>query len=289
MKITMLRTAISLTLVLASKYAAAFDLTPGDYVHLPEGTLAWVHYAIYATGSQFKDKDGNKIADSSDRLVLGIERAVYYDHTNGVDWAVQAVLPFGKISDAKIGGYDLSRNSGIGDLTLGGAVWAMHSTEPTGTTLGFTSFITLPTGAYHPLEASLGSGAVTLTQQIGFSQGLGRGFRLDTSADVNFRFDHTNDGIKVSHDSSYQAQLYLGYNFTPATALSFGYSGTFGGKTTLNGIDSGTRTREDQLRIFASTFLAPTVQIQGMVGTDLDVRGGFQQDLVFQLRIATLF
>ncbi|NWA28593.1 transporter [Pseudomonas gingeri] len=289
MKITTFRTAICLTLVLGSEHAAALDLAPGDYVHLPAGTVALVHYANYATGSQFKDKNGNEVPDSSDRLVLGIERALYYGETNGIDWAVQAVLPFGKITDARIGGSELPRNNGVGDLTLGAAVWAMHSTDPTGTTLGFTSYITLPTGTYHPLQASLGSGAVALTQQIGFSQGLGHGFKLDASADANFRFDHTNDGIQVSHDPNYQLQSYLSYNLTPATALSFGYSGTFGGKTTLNGIDSGTRTREDQLRVFASTFVAPTVQIQGMVGTDINVRGGFQQDLILQLRVATLF
>lgn len=269
--------------------AAALDLSPGDYIHLPDGSIVLVSYLNYTKADSFKDQDGRNVPGSEAEIASGVQRALYYGTTSGgLEWAVQAILPFGSIS-AEIGGADLPTENGVGDLTLGAGVWLMSSQEPTGTTLGFTSYLTLPTGNYDPFKPSIGAGAYALAEQVGLSQGLGYGFVLDLSADVQYRFDHTDNGIEVSQDPFYQVQSYLRYNFSPTTSVSAGYSGTFGGKVSYNGVDSGGRVREDQLRLFASTFVAPTVQLQGMVGTTVNVKAGFEQDIVSQLRIVKLF
>ena len=269
--------------------AMALDLSPNDYVHLPDGTFVLVNYFNYVEGDTFRDKDGNKIPGSKDRLAFGIERLVYYGETDsGFEWAMQAVMPYGSIN-ARIGGVDADTENGTSDLTLGTAFWAMSSNEPTGTTLGSSTYLILPVGQYDPLKPSMGAGAVGIVEQIGLQQGLGNGFVLDLAGDIHYRFDHTDNGIEVSQKPIYQIQAFLRYNINEAASISFGYSGLFGGKQTYNGFDTGLSTREDQFRLYATTFVSPTIQLQGMVGTDVYAKGGFQQDLVTQLRIVKLF
>lgn len=283
------RAALALCIALGSGSVHALDLSPNDYIHLPDGSIVLVNYAYYVKGDSFVDTNGNRVPNSGEELAYGVARALYYGSTGGVLWATQAILPYGKVVNAHIGGVDLPTASGIGDLTLSGAFWALYSTEPTGTILGFSTYLMLPTGAYDPFKASIGSGAVSLTEQIGLSQGLGSGFVLDAGADASVHFGHTNDGIFVKQYPTYQLQSYLRYNFTPTTTMSFGCSATFGGRTTFDGIDAQSRSTEYQLRLFATTFVAPTVQLQGMLGRDVSVKGTFRQNFVSQVRVAFLF
>lgn len=78
-------------------------------------------------------------------------------------------------------------------------------------------------------------------------------------------------------------------NFGERISLAAGYSGLFGGASSVNGADDGGRTRADQIRLFGSVFATPTLQIQGMIGTDLHASGGFRQDLNAELRLLAIF
>jgi len=49
------------------------------------------------------------------------------------------------------------------------------------------------------------------------------------------------------------------------------------------------RTRRDQVRLYANTFLTPTVQLQGMLAKDIEVDGGFKSSSVIELRLLKLF
>ncbi len=198
------------------------------------------------------------------------------------------ILPIGKL-DARIGGVDQPISDGFGDLTLGATVYPIHSNEPTGTTLGFSTFIAAPTGAFDPNRVSLGSGTWTFTPQIGLQQGLGNGFFFDAYADVAIQLDHKEDGREFSRKPSSELQAYLRYQFDQKTSVSFGYAGLFGGEGEVNGVKTGLQTRSDQLRLFANTFVLPDVQLQGMVGTDIGGKGGFEQNFVAQIRLLKVF
>jgi len=274
--------------------AAAIDIMPGDYTVLPSGTNLALLYGQYTTSSKLKVDGVGSIPDSKLGTAVGIARYVHFDTFAGVPVAVQAFIPFGGFTDARIGGFDLRTKDGLGDLTMGFTFWPVSSADPRGTTIGITSYVTLPSGSFGGTPgttgtASLGSGTTTFTPQIGLIQGLGNGFFLDASADVAIRSDFTDFGFNYSRDPSYQAQAYLRYQFSKTTNVSFGYSGLFGGKDFVNGTYTGTKTRSDQLRLFASTFLAPTVQLQGMIGTDIAAEGGFKQDFVGQVRLLKIF
>lgn len=103
------------------------------------------------------------------------------------------------------------------------------------------------------------------------------------------RTDHDEGGVEVSRDASVQVQAYLRYQFSQATNVAFGYSGTFGGEDHIGGAYAGTKTRSDQLRAFASTFVTPTLQLSGMVATDINGEGGFKNDFVGTIRLMKLF
>ena len=90
-------------------------------------------------------------------------------------------------------------------------------------------------------------------------------------------------------DWAYQAQIALRKQFSPTTSVSLGLSSQTGGKVEIGGVDTGLRTRRDQVRLYANTFLTPTVQLQGMLAKDIEVDGGFKSSSVIELRLLKLF
>lgn len=271
--------------------AAAIDIMPGDYTVLPAGTNALLLYGQYSTSSELDIEGVGEIPESDFDLGLGIARYLHYNQIGGIPVAAQAFIPFGGISEARIGGVDALTDDGIGDLTVGFTAWPVSSADPEGTTVGVTAYLTMPTGAYReePGSINLGSGTWTVTPQIGVIQGLGKGFFFDGAVDVAIRADHEENGLEFSREASLQLQAYLRYQFSAATSVSFGYSGIFGGEDKINGVATGTQTRTNQLRLFGSTFVTPTVQLHGMIGTDIDTDGGFKNDFVGMLRLMKLF
>lgn len=288
-RLTIATLATLLAVTFAAPAAKAIDISPGDYAYLPAGTVLGLGYLGYQSASSFRDRTGISYPNSRDSAIVALARALYYGETNGVGWAIQAIVPAGALTSARVGGSDLPKANGLGDVILGATVFPVHSADPTGTTLGLTAYLGLPTGNYSPLKASIGSGGFTITPQIGLIQGLGNGFFLDTAFDAAFSTDHTNTGIRVHQDTSIEAQAYLRYAFSKATSVSAGYSGTYGGQIYYNGSAGLTKTREDQVKLFASTFVAPTVQLQGMIGTDIAATGGFRNDIITQIRILKIF
>ncbi|UCM31842.1 transporter [Pseudomonas sp. PS1(2021)] len=172
---------------------------------------------------------------------------------------------------------------------MGSTFYPFASAEPTGTTLGLSLFVTTPTGNHDSSKVSLGGGGWAVTPQIGLIQGLGNNFYLNAIVDVAWRESVSDRGMKDSSEPATQVQTYLTYKFTPGTSFSVGYSGRFGGERSLGDVYTGTKTRNDQLRLFADTFITPTLQVQGMIGHDIYAEGGFRSDTVIQVRLARLF
>ncbi|WP_018634380.1 transporter [Neomegalonema perideroedes] len=276
---------------LAASPAAAIDIMPGDYTVLPSGTNAALLYGQYATAGKLHVEGAGEIPDSKLETAVGIARLLHYSDIGGVPVAGQAILPFGGLTEARIGGADLERENGVGDVTFGATVWPLNRPGPYGTTLGVTLYVAFPSGDHSgaPGSLSLGSGSINVTPQVGLIQNLGGSFFLDAAADMTFREDHDDFGLKHSRDPSTQVQTYLRYQISPATSVSVGYSGLFGGEDHVDGVYQGTKTRSDQLRLFGATMLSPSLQVQGMIGTDLQAKGGFEQDVVATLRVMKLF
>jgi hypothetical protein len=281
-------TAGTLALLLSAKSASALDVAPAGYLSAPGGTDAALLYYQFQNSNKLNVDGVGRVPQSHIDLSLGIARYLHYFETNGFRWAVDTYLTFGALG-AKIGGVNQPIKDGIGDYSVGGIFWLTHSDAPTGATWALSQYVTFPTGAYNSTAVSLGSGAYNSITQSSFIQGLGRGLFYEATIDATVQADHNDAGLNISRDASYQFQTYLRYQISPLTNISFGYSGTFGGKSYVNGIYEGLKTRDDELRIFASTFLTKSFQIQGMVGCDINTEGGFKRDLYGQLRLLKVF
>ncbi|MBZ9772482.1 transporter [Mesorhizobium sp. CO1-1-8] len=269
--------------------AWAFDIAPGDYFVPPPGTNGALLYTQYGHASSANSSAfGGDLPKSKLDAAVAFGRVVHYGELGGVPFAVNAIIPVGHLDVDLFGAPPAGGiKDGLGDITVSAVAWLAHSNEPTGTTLGFTGYLNIPTGAYNadPTAVSLGSGAWAFTPQVGLMQGLGNGFFFDGAFDATFEFDH--DGY--SRDTSYQAQAYLRYQLSQVTSVSFGYSGKFGGALSFGDNYTGFKTRSDQLRLFASHFFTSTFQAQAMVGSDVKTEDGFKNDVVVQLRFLKLF
>jgi len=147
----------------------------------------------------------------------------------------------------------------------------------------------VPTGEYAADAFSIGSGTTTATLQLGVIRPLTARLSLDAAVDVSITADHTEAGVTYSQDPQAQAQAYLRFALSPRTNLSVGYAGFFGGKQHAAGVYRGLSAEARQLRVFADTFITPTIHVQVMIGRDLSRQGGFQTDLTGQLRLLKIF
>lgn len=289
MKAELIALLAGATLTLAAAPARAIDVAPGDYVIAPSGTNIALLYLQHQSADSF-ELNGSDIPGSELGANVMVLRGLHYSEAFGMPALYHAILPVVGFDTARIGGADQGTSEGVGDLTLGFTVWPVQPDNPdTGTTLGVSMFVTAPTGNYDVTEIGAGSGAWTLTPQIGLVQGLGNGFFLDGVVDAAFSFDHDENGATVSRETAYQAQIALRKQFSPTTSVSLGLSSQTGGKVEIGGVDTGLRTRRDQVRLYANTFLSPTVQLQGMLAKDIEVDGGFKSSSVVELRLLKLF
>lgn len=269
--------------------ALALDGLQGDYVWPGDGFNTFLIYNQYARATSLS-LDGPGAVPGSRLAVPSMTlRAVTYNEIGGYRTAFQLFLPMANFADARIAGADQMTSGGVGDLHFGASFWPVVTPGPTGTTLGLSVFLGMPTGNHRIGDVSIGSGTWTLIPQIGLAQGLGGGFYLDAIADVAITRDRSHDGVEVATDPSWQVQTYLRYQFSPTTSVAAGYSGKRGGKRYLDGVYTGGKTDSDQIRIAAGTFLTDKTYVNIMIGKDVSADGGFGNDFVGLLRIGHAF
>lgn len=289
MKITYTLGAAAVALAMAAAPAQAIDVGPADYTILPSGTTLGMLYWQHLSSDKLT-VDGKQIPGSEFEADIAILRSLNYFTLGDMPAAFHVVAPFASIDTANIGTIKQDTSEGVGDLTLGLTLWPVQPDNPeTGTTLGFSVFATLPTGAYDPARIGIGEGTFTITPQVGLIQGLGGGYYFDGVLDVALQRDHTEKGQTYERAPAWQLQAMLRKQWGPATSLAIGYSGQRGGEQKVNGVETGLKTHRDQARIYGTHFLNPTTQIQAMYGKDFNVEGGFEYDSVVQLRLVKVF
>lgn len=281
--------AAGMLLCIVPVNAKAIDLFPGDYTVLPDGTNVITGYFQFSDAKTLRlDEPDVSLPDSSFRTTIGIAQYMHYTEIGGLPAAFQINLPFGNL-DARIGGADAPSSDGLGDLVVAATVWPLSSDQPYGTTLGLTTYLTAPTGNFDAAGVSLGSGTWTVTPQIGLIQGLGEGLTFEGAVDVALQADHTEGGIDLSRNPSVQVQTYLRYKFSERASVAVGYSGLFGGKQFQNGVYTQVKTRSNQIRLAADFMISEAVFVQGLIGRDLHVDGGFKNGLLTQIGLSVAF
>lgn len=265
--------------------AHAVDIYPGDYTVLPAGTNVALVYGAHVSAKHL-DVAGTNVPDTELQASFSLLRYVRFEKIGDLPVLVEAILPVGGYHDVKIGGTRQATKNGLGDLILATAAFPIHNKK---TTLGFTTYVSLPTGAYDPTKISFGSNTFKITPQIGIIQKLGEGLYVDAAADVAFTTSNTENGTRYTTAPSYQLQAYLRKAVSATTSLSVGYSGYLGGRQRVNGADIGLKTNSHQVRVLAGKFFTKTLQVQLMAGKDVSSRDGFRQDFNGQIRLLKLF
>lgn len=262
-------------------------------------------YYEFATYNEYNNTiTGTSKGDTHLYSDVGIARYLYYnkDCLFGQPFVLDFILPFGTLNDGKINGHRLGNASGVGDPIVSEGYWLLNQPEHR-RWISVVDFITLPIGIYDKHKAlNLGGNRWQGDFQADFTQGFLNKFTIDVSGDWIHYWDNTEAGSgnqTLSQDATFSAYAWLSYDVSSTVQkvmpgasnafLAIGYAGFFDGRQKLDGIYTGAKTREDQLRLTYSQFVTPTWQVLISASHDVSVSGQFKQDFGITLRITKLF
>jgi len=280
-------TAVS---VMVPKLVQAVDTLPGDFIAAPPGLSAVLFYGTYARS------DGAVVSgqEVSGRLnsYVGLPRVAHYLDVFGLTMTVNVYLPIIALQGARLDSTSLSNVSGMGDLSVAGALWLLNDPKKT-KYFAVAGYLNMPTGkydAFSPLK--LGSNRWSGSFQIGGIYGLASRWFIEGLTDVTLYGDNSNYDGKygvLAQKPTVTGQLWLTFKATDRMNLSAGYGTYWGGKQTLNGTSLGFNSEKQQARAAVSAFVTPTFQILCQVSHDFMVDGGFNQEFASQIRVMQAF
>ncbi|WP_207253268.1 transporter, partial [Pseudomonas sp. MPR-R2A4] len=252
---------------------------PGDYTALPQGTDVVVLYQQNPRGDKVYS-GGKKVADNLDLdLTVGVLRLIHFTEffNTGLTWDPQIVIPFGY---QKTGATD-SKHSGLGDITFGGTVWTIADLAKN-EHLGWSVFVTAPTGSEKNQGFALSSNRWALDFQVGYIKGLTDKITWDVIAETEFYDEQRSTDAKK--DPLLQLHNHLRYNFTPDTYAAVSYRHNWGARETLDHETLATSRSNGTLGFTVATMLGKQVQVMGQLMHDTSVREGVKIDNSLQFR-----
>jgi hypothetical protein len=299
------RTLISLTVLLVIALAAgtpcrAQEYSAGDWISMPAGTNVLMGYYDFAGRSQFNNTTTGDVPHSHLNSDIGIARFMHFDKFLGHTVAIQGILPFGSLNDAKIGGQKLSNASGVGDPIIAGGMWLLNDTKHN-RYFSFVNFVSVPIGSYDkhsPLN--LGSHRWQDALEWDYTQIFAKKIMVDLAVSDLHAWDNHEAGTgnqTLQQNETISTYSWIGYNVTslikrpenlPAW-LSVGYSGNYNGVQRLNGVRTGAAAGAQTIKMGYSQFITPKWQGLVQVSHDLDTRGQFKQKVGVFVRIARVF
>lgn len=267
---------------------AVIATDPGDYLPAPAGVDLLLLYGQHAE-RKATYVDGNR-APYAFRLDsdVALGRWVHYTRWQGMPLALQAFLPYGRLSlDAP------ARQSatGLGDLTVGASLWPVSDPEA-GRHLAIAGFVTMPTGSYEAARGgvNLGGNRYVGVVHLAYVQRIaGRMFADLVMEGAAYGRNDDYAGATLSQRPTLEPQLHLRYELSQATRLGVSYFHTAGGRQTLAGQTAQGAIGNDRMLLTAAHALAPGVQLQAQIGTDLHAENGPRERLRLQFRIAKAF
>ncbi|WP_458370637.1 transporter [Pseudomonas fluorescens] len=295
MKTLLSRSSASLLfpLLFACTRVLAGDADAGDYEALPPGSDIGLLYYEHSHSNTYRDANGHEVPGSA-RLDtdIGILRYAHYTQIFGMTINPQILIPFGKIHDVKVGGATIDGNEGIGDIQLAATLWLLNDPDKR-RYFGISPFIILPTGSYDKNDSlNLGENRWKGMLQAGYVQGLGEKFTLDILGDVTWYGDNdraNGQNQTLQQENTYTAYTWLRYHLDDSSHIALGYQKAWGGKQELDGIDNGTRTHWDRVRVSYAKMFTPTFQGLFTLSKDLDAEGGFERSYGIYMRFLKLF
>ncbi|WP_116893827.1 transporter [Pseudomonas syringae] len=282
----------SSTMLCWSTVTHALEITAGDYEPLPVGMNALLVYAQHAESSDFYS-NGQKVSDDF-RLKTDVSLLRYihsFALSNNAVIEPQFILPYGHL---KAGGEAnaLGQTTGAGDLILGAPVkWTLATANKD--IFSVAPYLYLPTGSYENDDTlNLGENRWRLLLQAAYIHHFNARWALDTAADVSWFSDNDDYGSgsdTLAQKTRYEYQAYLSYNVSPQTRFAVGGGHIDGGENRVGGVNQDDQLSTTYLRVSATHMLTPSIQVQAVLGRDVEVEEGFREKSRLNLRLAKLF
>jgi hypothetical protein len=273
-------------LALFATSLAHADVKPdsGDYAALPAGTDLALLYQQNPRIEKFYF-GGRKAADNLDLdLTVGVLRLVHFTEffDTGLIWDPQIVIPFGRQEVGASG----EKTSGLGDITFGATVWTLADMERN-RHLGWSMFITAPTGSDKNEGFALSNNRWAADFQVGYVHGFNEKWTWDVIAETEFYGKQRDTDAK--RDPLLQLHNHLRYNFTPATSVALSYRHNWGSRERLDGQTLETSHDNGTVGVSATTMLGRQWQVMGQYWQDVSVRSGAMTDHSLQFRLAYIY
>jgi Putative MetA-pathway of phenol degradation len=281
----------------------ALDFQPFDWVPAKPGVNALMGYYEYGEYNEYNNfRTGTVTYDTSLDSSVGILRYLHYETIFAHTYVLDLIVPFGTLSNGKIDGEPLGSASGIADPLASVGFWFINEPDRQRYLSGVV-FVTLPIGSYDNRRAlNLGGNRWQSDLQVDFTQGFLDKFTIDMSGDWISYGNNNKAGTgsqSLSQHATYGAYTWLSCDVTSTlrrvmptamqASLSIGYAGTFGGVQKLDGVRTGAKTDEQQIRLSYSQFVTPTWQGVLSLSHDVSASGQFKQNLGVLIRVAKLF
>ncbi|TLU72150.1 transporter [Lichenicoccus roseus] len=271
----------------------AIDVEANDYVDAPDGTNVVLGYYSFSHANAYNSTTaGTYTRQTHLDENLGIFRYVYYNSVFGVHYVAQFLIPVASLNNVDIGGAHLNNTFGAADPILSVGVWGISNVAAK-QYLTLFSYTSLPIGSYSSSRAlSIGTNSWAEDIQANYTQRLYKGLGIDIDLDYIYTGDNTDANVlgqTLKQKSSYQVETWLNYDITPTSFFAVGWLGEFGGTQTINGIPNGSKTEYQQIRGEYAFRPTPTIQLLAKVYHDINVVGGFKDDIGFTLRFVKAF
>lgn len=262
-------TALAAAVLMLGHAAVHAAATPdaGDYTALPAGTDLFLLY-----GQQVKaDKvyaNGQQVVDNADlTLHVGLLRYVHFMKLGGYTIDPQVIVPFGQQKLGLTG----DKASGIGDVIFGGTLWTIADLAA-GEHLGWSLFLTAPTGAHKSGGYALSDNRWAADFQVGYIRKLAPNWSIDLIGQTELYQDRRDSGARK--DPMTRGIVHLRYHLNDATYLAASYRHAFGAKETLAGTVLAGSKNDGNATLTWASFVTKTVQLQAQLSQDVKVENG---------------
>lgn len=273
-------------------HAAEIATDPGDYTPLPAGTSLGILYGQYATRDRLY-ADGDQVSiDAGLDTTIGLARFVHYIDVGGVIVDPQMIVPFGEVELTEpFGPLEPTSGSGVGDPIIGATAWVVNAPE-TQQWLGLSAFVSVPLGRYDADRGpvNVGENRWKGIFQAGYTKHLTTKIVMDLIGEYSIYGDNDDFlGLRRKQDDAQSLQSHLRYLLLSNSHVALSYYHSFGGETTLDGMDQDDKVNTNRWLATYATFVDPTTQFQIQAGRDIHVENGFEENVRVNLRILKAF
>jgi hypothetical protein len=265
------------------------DYDARDYVAAPPGTDLLLWYYRLGSSHDYYSHGSRASNDIDINSNIGILRYVHYFGIGPLTAYAQVLQPFGSVSmDGSGVGNVHTQTSGLGDTIPAAGIFLINNPNSK-TYLGFTEYISAPTGNYQNDKAlNIGTNRWGFKSELGFSKGfgfgdkwIGKGWNIDLGGAVEFYTDNTDYSSQhstLSQDPLYTIEAHLSKDISKSLFAAVEYFFHQGAETSVNGVDNDDEVKNHQLQLTTGLNFAPGYQLLVQYKTTLKEENGAKTD-----------